>query len=385
MIHNNRAYIYIRTIRNKDISYRVYLRIVFGSQKKEYALGIQISDPSKFDEKKNIIKGGSEVAKYNLIIAQTLHRANEIMNDADIQGIKLTAFQFDQLFCKKGNPESFIEFALEEIKQLNSVQSDGYVTHLKTEITKLQSYKKEVTFSDLTYDFLCKYERYMYTALKNKVNTVDSSMKRIKTLINIAVKKDKIHKSPFDIYKIKTEEANRTSLTLDEVKKLNELYDKQILPDYLQNVLRYFIFSCYCGLRYSDVKELEYSDLQFNQGEYFIDVEQGKTGNMVAVPLKSRALQLIGPIENKQGPIFRVITGQVTNRFLIEIMKAALINKHITFHCSRHSFATIALNIGIELVVVSSLLGHTDIKTTQIYAKVLMSSKSAAMDKFDKI
>ena len=386
MLLNNRAYVFVRTISNKEVSHRLYLRIVFGKQKKDYSLGIKISDPTKFDSAKNQIKGGADALNSNILIQQMLNKANKILHDADIQGEKISADKFEQLFKDNGiNNDSFIEFARAEVKFMQSQVSDGYYRHMESEVNKLEKYKLHISFSDLNYEFLRAYERYLLVTLKNNMNTIGSAMKRIKTLIVIAIRKEKMSKNPFDDYKIKSEPVNRNFLTIDELKKLNEIYDKNVLPAYLQKVLCYFLFSCYCGLRYTDVYNLMFEDIQINQGEYFIGIEQHKTSDRVYIPLKKRALQLIGEVEGKSGKIFKVNTNQVTNRFIKEIMDIAVINKEISFHCSRHTFATVALSIGIDIKTISSLLGHTDLKTTQIYAKVLMSSKSAAMDKFNDL
>jgi len=364
----------------------LYLRLNFGSLKKEFALGIKISDPSKFDDTKFHIKGGAEVAKSNLLISKTIKRATDIVIDADMRGEKLSPTKFEQLFKDTGvNNESFIEFARAEVKFMQSQVSDGYYRHMDSEVNKLTKYNPNITFSELDYEFLKKYERYMLIDLKNNMNTIGSAMKRLKTLIIIAIRKDKMRKNPFDDYKIKSEPVNRNFLTIDELNILNKLYDQEVLPPYLQKVLRYFLFSCYCGLRYTDVFNLTFEDIQLNQGHYFIGIEQHKTKDRVYIPMKKRAMQLIGDMSAKSGKIFKVNTNQVTNRFLKEIIDIAVINKEISFHCARHTFATVALSIGIDIKTISSLLGHTDLKTTQIYAKVLMSSKLAAMDKFDDI
>ncbi|MEI7594519.1 MAG: site-specific integrase [Bacteroidota bacterium] len=386
MLLNSRAYIFIRTLKKKDISYIVYLRVVFDSVKKDYSLGIKIPDPTKFDSQKNLIKGGAEVLKTNILIQQMLNKANTILHESDLSGEKITALKFESLFKENGiNKDSFVTFANAEIEFMRGQITEGYHRQLKSEISKLLKYKKELLFSEISFDFLRQYEKYMVTDLKNNLNTVGKTMKKIKTLIGIAVRKEKMDRSPFADYKIKSEPTNRNFLTIDELNTLNKLFNKKHLPNYLQNVLQYFLFSCYCGLRYTDILQLKYEDIQLNQGEYFLAIEQHKTKDRVYIPMKNRALQLIGEMKGNTGKIFKVNTNQVTNRFLKEIINLAVINKEISFHCARHTFATVALSIGIDIKTISSLLGHTDLKTTQIYAKVLMSSKSTAMDKFNDI
>lgn len=362
------------------------LRMIFDTKKKDISLKIKITDPTKFDFEKNQLKGGASVAHTNLLIQQILHKANKIINDANLAGEKLTAVKFERLFLKPdANDNSFTEFAEDELKLMIGRVDVSYYTHVKSALTKLKEFRDPVLFSDMNYDFLSKFERHMIVKRGNNLNTVTSTLKRIKTLMTIAVKKGKISKNPLSDYKMKSEPTNRTFLTLDELKRLNEIYDGKLLPPYFQNVLQHFLFSCYVGLRYADIHSLTFEQIEKDQGEYYIILDQHKTSERVYIPLKKRAKELIGEIDGKSGLVFRVNTNQVTNRFLKEIMKAAVITKPVSFHTARHTFATLALSLGIDLKTVSSLLGHTDVKTTQIYAKVLLSSKSAAMAKFDNI
>ena len=190
MLLNNRAYVFVRTITNKEVTHRLYLRIVFGKQKKDYSLGIKISDPAKFDSAKNQLKGGADALNTNILIQQMLNKANKILHDADIEGEKMTAEKFEILFKdKQENTESFISFANEEIKFMSGQITDGYHRLLKSEITKIKRFKPEISFSEINYEFLRKYERYMTVDLKNNMNTVGKTMKKLKMLLNIAVRK----------------------------------------------------------------------------------------------------------------------------------------------------------------------------------------------------
>ena len=108
-----------------------------------------------------------------------------------------------------------------------------------------------------------------------------------------------------------------------------------------------------------------------------------KTKGFVKIPLieKAKSLMPVGIFENQT--VFKVLSGQPTNRYLKEIMKTAKINKHISFHCARHTFATISKSRGISYDVISKMLGHTDLKTTKIYTKYELDFLSTEMDKWN--
>ena len=159
-----------------------------------------------------------------------------------------------------------------------------------------------------------------------------------------------------------------------ELESLEKLFAAGNLKATQYNVLRYFLFSCYTGLRYTDMKNFKFGMLQkvnYNNSEKtIIKLEQHKTKNIVSIPVIEKAQQLIGKNYGEHQNVFKVLSNQKTNDRLKDVMKIANINKNITFHSARHTFATVAIEKGIPMEVISTLLGHTELKTTQIYAKI---------------
>jgi len=154
------------------------------------------------------------------------------------------------------------------------------------------------------------------------------------------------------------------------------------------HLLRRWIFTCYTGLRYQDIKDLKFCDLKkenhLGKEKIMIRIKMHKTQDDVSISLPHQAIALLGEgFQNQR--VFKVNANQVTNRYLKEISKEAGIDKVITFHCARHTFATISLSIGIRLEVVSKLLGHKDLKTTMIYTKIMDDMKIKYMEKWEII
>ncbi len=247
-----------------------------------------------------------------------------------------------------------------------------------SQVTKLKKFKPELRFADMSIDFLKRYDVYMISTLKNKTNTHYKSMAFIKTVWFQAMTDGLVTVNIFKNFPLKKKQGNRSFLDMEELRLLEALLNANIL-DSQSNVLKYFLFACYTGLRFLDIKNLRHTNLV--EGD-ILQMEMHKTKDIVRIPLIDRAKRLIEPgFENQ--PVFRVATNQVTNRYLKELMDLAGIKKTISFHCARHTFATISIDLGLPLEVISKLLGHKDLKTTQIYAKILDSVKIKEMEKWN--
>lgn len=179
----------------------------------------------------------------------------------------------------------------------------------------------------------------------------------------------------------KPEKGIRSYLTIDEVERLYETdypaspYSKQI-----------FLFGCMCGLRYSDIISLRWKNLDFQDNDVvMMNIRQKKTKKEISAPLSREAVKLLPVRDNQDGEdyvfgCFDVIVGRSVHDHLQKWAKMAGITKHISFHTSRHTYATMLLTLGADLYTVSKLLGHTNIKTTQIYAEVINQKKLDAVD-----
>lgn len=199
----------------------------------------------------------------------------------------------------------------------------------------------------------------------------------LKTVINSAVRSGIIPRNPFDVVdnslKPKQEESKREFLTVEELGKLLATNPKD-------HTRKTFLFGCFTGLRHSDIITLKWEDIIEGEEGLTIRKKQQKTDNFVEIPMNKAAVSLL-PKRKESGLIFGDKFTQVhRNHIIRDWVRNVGINKHITFHCSRHTFATLLISKGADLYVVSKLLGHTNIETTQIYAKVVDESKKKAVD-----
>ena len=177
-------------------------------------------------------------------------------------------------------------------------------------------------------------------------------------------------------------EPRRTFLTIEEVRKLAETSIKR------KDVKRAFLFSCLCGLRFSDIKRLGWDNMQKDsKGNVIAEIVQQKTGSLLYLPISQEALkQLPGSAGRQSGLVFATLPdASYTTKILKKWAQIAGIHKNVTFHVARHTFATLELTYGAELYTISKLLGHSDIKMTQIYADIINEKKLEAVNAIPSI
>ncbi len=199
--------------------------------------------------------------------------------------------------------------------------------------------------------------------------------------LNYAVRSGVIAENPFRLIdaseKIKAPESPREYLTIDEVKTLIRT------PCRKEEVKRAYLFSCYCGLRISDIEALRWSNIIWDGDQSHIEMVQQKTEAPLYLPLSRQALKWMPT--RKEGKttadrIFDLPSQAYGNLVLKAWASSAGITKKITYHTARHTFATMMLTLGADLYTTSKLLGHSEISTTQIYAKIVNKKKEEAVN-----
>ena len=232
-----------------------------------------------------------------------------------------------------------------------------------------------IQFSAVTDDWLETFKAYLVTKVSQ--NTAHTYFSKIKAALRQAVKEKIILSNPGDLVsQIMMQDMERTFLELGEIEKLAQT------PCRDHGVKRAFLFSCFTGLRLSDIKALEWNNIKGDVLEF----RQRKTKGFEYLHLSTMAKQILterlnSKILNMQNTtVFNVPSPTQLGRVLKQWCKDAGINKRVTFHTSRHTFATLALTQGVDLYTVSKLLGHKTIQATQIYAKIVDEKKKAAME-----
>lgn len=252
----------------------------------------------------------------------------------------------------------------------------------KSQISKILKFKKEIYFSDINEKFINDYRQYMLNTLSNNENTASKSLRVLRTFVNISIRFGYIKDNPFQYTSIKKVDGKRDFLSIEELNKLDEYYLNDNFSKTIdKEILGYFLFACYTGLRYSDLKTFSINSIVNDS----IHLRMHKTGYLVNIPLTKKAKIFIPKISSDNDFVFRVYCNKVTNRVLKNIGIKIGLNKKITCHVARHTFATVSISLGIPIEVVSKLLGHTSIRTTQVYAKIVDTVKIKEMQKWDNL
>jgi len=237
----------------------------------------------------------------------------------------------------------------------------------------------DIYFIQLNYRFIVNFENYIRTFKPKKRrrtctnNGVMKHLSRLMKITNMAIRMEWLDKDPFKNYKLRFVKNERYYLTERE---LDLLEGTSFMTRGLQIVKDIFLFSCYTGLSYIDIKELNPNQILVGiDGNKWIHTQRIKTNEQLKIPLLPKAKKILEKYKNEivaSDKLLPVYSNQKMNKILKEIAKACGIHKNITFHVARHTFATtVTLSNGVPIETVSKLLGHTKLTTTQIYARVL--------------
>lgn len=261
--------------------------------------------------------------------------------------------------------------------------SKGNYGNWESAYKHLSRYAKPTdTLRNITPEFAEGFKRFLANGAKTKsekqlsINSQHSYFNKFKAAINKAYDEGLIPSNPIrNVHAVKAEESKREYLTLEELKKL-------VITECRYPVLKNaFLFSCLTGLRWSDANKLQWKDVVKEDEGYRIIFRQKKTQGQEYLDIGQQAKEYMGEEGGLEERVFIGLRYSAWMNVALSkwVMKAG-ITKDITFHCSRHTFAVLQLNLGTDIFTVSKLLGHTHLKTTQVYAKIVDEKKKAAMN-----
>jgi len=358
------------------------VRVKLDGKATNLSTGIYLK-PDEWDRKKSKVKLRNEQAfNVNTHLKQLEEKIFSIMeqvgakdNTISLEKIKLI------LRDKVGDVVSLISLVDYFINhaESNPNYSTNTIRHYKSFKNKMLhflSHKYSLTDFDLknlNFEFVIHFEKFLSNEYNNRVNTVTKNIKRLKAIINTGIKLGWLKDNPFKNYQCKSEPSQRQFLTREELMAVRLLDLGE--DENLALVRDIFLFMAYTGISYSDLIRLKGSNVTVINGREFIQFKRRKTKELCTIPLLTVAKQLI---EKYKGSVSCIITetllpgrtNQSLNRRLKIIKQKAGINKNLSCHIARHTFATISLENSVPIETVSKALGHTNIRTTQLYAKV---------------
>ncbi|PJJ54928.1 site-specific integrase [Hymenobacter chitinivorans] len=388
---------------NKAGEAPVYLRIIKDRKPKYISIGLRVKPQDWNSDLGRVKKSHPKMAHTNAYLSAKLAEADATALDMQRESKFVSPVQIKNTIMGQSS-ESFLKYFEKHLHTLEKTGKISSLTKAAAVFSKLKVFlgTSDLLFDEVTVSFLKQYEDYLHDELGNSVNTIHSNLKIFRKLINDAIREDlfSVARDPFRKFKLKLEKTTKSYLSEDELEALWTLPLKEGLK--LWHHRNLFVFAAYAGgLRISDLLQLRWSNFSGTH----IRITMQKTNDAVSVKVPNRALEILQLYRHDGGKpsdyifpflhtyvdytdpraLHRVISSATAyaNKNLKIIAERAGIEKHISFHSSRHTFATRALTKGVAIELVSKLMGHHSINTTQIYAKIVNEKLDQAMDAFN--
>lgn len=373
-IHNSKSPVRLRKKKLSSGNYSLYLDIYSGGKRKKEYLKLYLV-PEK-------TRAAKEENKNTMMVAETI-KAERLLS---VQASKSKFLETERKELKM----PFADYMALEIERLSKLRTPNYVRRYKTGERWVRKFDDKATLGDIDEKWVRDYIAFLSDAKGHggkhlNQNTIHEYLIYIANILNIAVREGIIQSNPTKKVsaadKPKKYGGKRDYLTVEELKRMADVP----APERGNEIRRAFLFACFSGLRYSDIQQLKWSDIKENADGIVIEKRMQKTKEMLYLPLSKRAVSYIGDRDGRDGHVFTLPKSMVTVEAYIKVWSEfARIEKHVTFHTSRHTFAVSILTYGGDIYTLSKLLGHKRVTTTQIYADVINETKKKTMELLDK-
>lgn len=373
----------------------IYLRITVDGIPKEVSSGKEC-EPSRWNSKANRAKGTNEESKFlNSYLDTVEHKLADIHLQLTKDATEITSELLKLKFLGKDiNRRYLIQEFEDHNKKMEALIGKGVKPNTlkgyKTTTNHIAAYIdkdyniKDIDITKIDHAFIVGLEFFLRSDKSCSAVTTAKYMKHLRKIINLSLAHRWIKENPFILYKTKVKAKEKEFLTKDELERIER---KDFKIPRLIHVRDIFVFCCYTGLSYIDVKQLLTSDIAKGvDAKLWILTSREKTEINSHIPLLPNALKIIEsysdyPPSVAKGLALPVLSNQKMNSYLKEIADLCEITKELTFHKARHTFATtVTLSNNVPIETVSKMLGHTNIKTTQHYAKLLDTRVGFDMD-----
>lgn len=249
----------------------------------------------------------------------------------------------------------------------------GTIANHRAALAVLRQFKEGMTFTQIDYKCICDFENFLKNA-GYAINTIAKFMKIFRRFVNLAIDEELMTVYPFRKYHIKTENVQKQSLTERELRRIEDKEEKEELTEEERKVVKGFLFSVYSGLRFSDIVQVTKQHVKNIYRNKWVVMRMQKTDHEVRRPISKmfggKAATMIQENKTTTGKLFQLPCNARCNLILKRVLKRFNIHRHITFHCARHTCATVLLSKGVSLPIIQHILGHQSIKTTQVYSAV---------------
>lgn len=340
----------------------VEIEVAYQGKRKWISTGIRVF-PKNWNEKLHVV-GIPGALDANLKIESIERTIKNYIRQLMIDG---KSFEWSGLNKAIENTQlegSFLKFVENKVLTRKDIKDSTRRNHKKL-VSALNEFKLINNFNDLTTGIIVKFDHWLRSRKTYTQSTIASYHRYLKTYINEAIRQELISYNPYIGFKVENGKPGiRKYLTPEELLKI----ETSLMPTTsLERVKDMFLFQCYTGLSYSDMRKFDFQKIQLRGNRYVLHDIRKKTGEEFYIVILHPAMEILRKYDFR----LQMMTNEQYNMRLKIVAEAAGINKPLTSHMGRHTFATISLNSGIKIEVLAQMMGHSDIRTTQIYAKMI--------------
>jgi site-specific recombinase XerD len=392
-----------RAKKHKNGKLPVYARITINGLRAEFVVQASVEE-ILWDNKLGKVNGTSKQAKEVNTFLESV-KVNIVLKKRELEetGQQITALQLRTAFIGIDLAAHTIMGVFKEHNEMvkglvNKDFAPGTLERYNTcykhveDFIKLKYKRSDMSLFEINPMFIRNFEYYLKTTRDCSNNTTIKYIKNFKKIIRIAMANGWMKEDPFRTIKYHLDEVDMAYLTEEELKLL---MNKHFELERLQLVRDTYVFCCFTGLAFVDVASLKYTDIEDKSGKLWIKKKRQKTKNWCTIPLLEPAIQLMDKYKENprciaNGYVLPVLSNQKMNAYLKEIADLCGINKNLSTHTARHTFATtVTLSNQVSMEVVSKMLGHSSINMTKKYARVVDDLVSRDMQKlvgmYDKV
>lgn len=372
----------------------LYVRCTYNGQRFEFSTNFFILSEMWNDSSQQVIGRTEDVKILNNRLDKIVSKIQDIYNQLESVGEPFDVISIKNKFLGRSNERGLLEvfdIVVQNVEnKLGKDFSYGTLKHYRTSRRRLEEFirkytkKSDVALSKVDFSFINAFDVFLKAEKGALPNTALWYHKHVKKTFNTAIALGYITRSPYSSFKPTRNETHRDFLTLQE---LRVIQSKEIKVSRLDLVRDIFVFACYTGLSYSDIAKLDSSHIRKgSDGNVWIIINRTKTESRCRIPLLPIANDVLKkygnhPAASSADRLLPVYSDQKMNSYLKEIATICGILKNLTMHVARHTFATsVTLSNGVPIETVSKMLGHSSLKTTQIYAKIVDSKISNDMN-----
>ncbi|NNC49391.1 MAG: site-specific integrase [Flaviramulus sp.] len=389
----NILYLLYKSKTNSKGKCPIRCRVTFNKLRKEFSTGL-FTNPDHWNSKQQLVKPpepDAELINTQLSLIKTkINRAFLMLQ------VKENSFTVDDIYSlykgkktqKEYNVVEYFESHLNKLKTLVGIDIKQVTwnkfNYIKKDVKSFVKWKfktNDYPLKKLELQFLHDFEYYLKVEKKQKQITINKSLQRFRRVVRAAVAENYLDKDPFTLYKTKTVRTEVVFLSSEELELLEQ---HKFTQNRLQFVKDLFVFCCYTGLPYRELMDLKHSNIVKGfDGNLWIKMKREKTSKELSIPLLPKALEILEKYSNNESYVFPRISNQRYNSYLKEIAAMIGIEKRLTTHMARRTFAsTVLLYNDVPMEIVSELLGHSNMKTTQdSYGKVVQKKISLEMNR----